>query len=65
MINRACLSLLSLLLCGSSFAAEIVTETRNGNTLVAVTKTYANAAGDLRIEEYGVGCKSERVCSES
>ena len=58
MINRTCLSLLSLLLCGSSFAAQIVTETRNGDTLVAVTKTYANAAGDLRIDEYSVGLKT-------
>ena len=59
MINRTCLSLLSLLLCGSSFAAEIVTEIRTGNsnTLVGLTKTYANALGDLRIEEYSVGSK--------
>ncbi len=52
------LSFCCLVLSGSAFAAHIVTETRSGSTLIQRTDTYANSAGDLRMEDRAYGSSS-------
>ncbi len=58
MIYRTLLSILSLLICSTTFAAHIVTETRSNGILTHRTDTYANAAGDLRMDERSYGYSS-------
>ncbi len=65
MINRAALLLLGVVICDASMAAHIVTDTRVGSTLARRTDTYANAAGDLRVDERGYGSSSSMSAAAS
>lgn len=58
MVYRISLLLLCTFVCSASMAAHIVTETRNNAVKVGRTDTYANAAGDLRIDERSYGSSS-------
>lgn len=49
----ASIAMLMMITTTTAFAAEIVTQTRQGGAVVAQTHTFANAAGDLRIDERG------------
>ncbi len=57
--------LLSAVITNASWAAHIVTETREGSTRIARTDTYANAAGDLRVDERSFGSSSTTSDSAS
>lgn len=50
--------MLAVSICSSSFAAHIITDTRDGDTLVMRTHTYANSDGDLRVDEQGFSSSS-------
>ncbi len=49
----------------TGWAAHIVTETRQGSTPITRTDTYANASGDLRVEERRFGSSSSASASAS
>lgn len=61
MVYRISVLLLGTFMCSASMAALIVTETSNNSTKVGRTYTYANAAGDLRIDELSYGSSSSSV----
>lgn len=45
--------ILTVTMGSSSYAAHIVTDTRDGDTLIKRSHTYANSDGDLRVDEQG------------
>lgn len=65
MVYRTSLVLLSTFMCSTSMAALNVFDTRNNSVLVDRTYTYANAAGDLRIDVRPYGSSSSAVSAAS
>ena len=58
MMYKIAIVLISVVFCHSSMAGHIVTDTRVVDTLIQRTDTYANSAGDLRVDERGYGSSS-------
>ncbi len=65
MDSKLALLILTAAIGHTAIAAHIVTDTRNGDTLIKRTHTYANSDGDLRVDEQGFSSSATTSASAS